>query len=240
MSQTISHGSNASLVEHLWTDGLILSPLVKAAFLKVDHGHYVNCNDPYEDRPQIIGYQATISAPYIHATAVELLLPYFMPRCGNPQQSTKKAGPASNGRVLVHLFAEIASETALVVGIDNQEDLTKLGEENLRKSVNGTRLIASGQIRFRFGDGRKGWSEPDAHQADGWDVIHVGAAAIKLYDDLLKQLSSPGRMFIPIVEEEGNWFADTYVWTVDKDINGNMTMAKHFKASFVSLNERGN
>ncbi|KAL7781009.1 protein-L-isoaspartate O-methyltransferase [Trichoderma afarasin] len=252
MSQNISHSSNASLVEHLWANGLIHSPLVKSAFLKVDRGHYVNCNDPYGDRPQIIGYQATISAPYMHAKAAELLLPYLIPRYVYPQQNTSEVYPASNGTIprrildigsgsgyLVHLFAEIAGKTALVVGVDHQEDLRKLGEANMRKSANGAKLIASGQVRFCCGDGHKGWSEPDGHQAAGWNDIHVGATAIKLYDELVQQLSSPGRMFIPILEEEGNWFSDTYVWTVDKDINGNLTMAKHFKASFVSLKESG-
>lgn len=38
----------------------------------------------------------------------------------------------------------------------------------------------------------------------GWDAIHVGAAAVKWHDELVRQLRSPGRLFIPVAEEENN------------------------------------
>jgi protein-L-isoaspartate(D-aspartate) O-methyltransferase len=45
---------------------------------KVDRKFYAPVG-PYEDRPQYIGYGATISAPHMHGFALEALLPSLKP-----------------------------------------------------------------------------------------------------------------------------------------------------------------
>lgn len=50
-----------------------------------------------------------------------------------------------------------------------------------------------------------------------YDAIHVGAAAPTLPQDLVDQLASPGRMFIPV----GTRYQ--YIEQVDKDENGNVS-----------------
>ncbi|KAI1134937.1 PCMT-domain-containing protein [Hypoxylon sp. FL0543] len=253
MAVQTSHDSNESLVEYLWRDELITRPLVKSVFLKVDRGQYAP-RDPYKNSPQLLSHQATISAPYMHAKAVESLLPYLL-----PTTESDKAGEGgeevigirgrprrildvgSGSGFLVHVFAELAGETGIVVGLDHIEKLRKLGELNMRKSAEGRALLDSGRARFRLGDGRRGWSEATPANAvsqgdeDGWDAIHVGAAAIKLHDELVQQLRSPGRLFIPVADEENNWFSDKYIWTVDKDEKGNVTKTKHYRVQYVSL-----
>ncbi|KAI0833963.1 PCMT-domain-containing protein [Hypoxylon sp. FL0890] len=252
MAMQNSNNSNESLVEYLCRIKVINQPLVKSAFLKVDRGQYAPKN-AYENSPQLLGHQATISAPYMHAKAVESLLPYLLPKTESDQPSEGVAEVigirgrprrildiGSGSGLLVHIFAELAGETGIVIGVDHIEELRKLGETNMCKSPEGAALLASGRVRFRLGDGRKGWSEvtpanvvrPD--DDGGWDAIHVGAAAIKLHDELVQQLRSPGRLFIPVLEEE-NWFSDTYIWTVDKDEKGNVTKTKHYKVKYVSL-----
>lgn len=47
---------------------------VADAMLKTDRAFYV-AERPYEDSPQVIGFDATISAPHMHAMALEALLP---------------------------------------------------------------------------------------------------------------------------------------------------------------------
>lgn len=41
------------------------------------------------------------------------------------------------------LFAELAGETSIIVGVDHVEELRKLGETNMRKSVDGATILAS-------------------------------------------------------------------------------------------------
>merc|ERR1712093_939634 len=72
--------TNAELIENLFKNNLITSSRVRDAMLNVDRAHY--CPDPeyaYEDSPQSIGHAATISAPHMHASAAESLLPYLKP-----------------------------------------------------------------------------------------------------------------------------------------------------------------
>ena len=55
------------------------------------------------------------------------------------------------------------------------------------------------------------------HRIAPYDAIHVGAAAPTLPDALVHQLASPGRMFIPVGEDQQS------VLQVDKDEQGNVT-----------------
>ena len=45
---------------------------VEDVMRSVDRGNYCSMN-PYKDSPQTIGYRATISAPHMHAHALEML-----------------------------------------------------------------------------------------------------------------------------------------------------------------------
>lgn len=49
----------------------------------------------------------------------------------------------------------------------------------------------------------------------------MGAAANKLHDKLVEQLKAPGRMFIPVGDENGQ-----AIYVVDKDKDGNITKKK--------------
>ncbi|KAH0622378.1 hypothetical protein JD844_024636 [Phrynosoma platyrhinos] len=60
------------LGQFLTENGIIKSDRVFEVMLATDRCHYAKCN-PYMDSPQSIGFQATISAPHMHAYALELL-----------------------------------------------------------------------------------------------------------------------------------------------------------------------
>lgn len=68
------HGSksNAGLIQQLCDIGIIKSMRAADAMKAVDRANYAPYM-PYEDRPQGIGYGATISAPHMHATALQEL-----------------------------------------------------------------------------------------------------------------------------------------------------------------------
>ncbi|KAI0150799.1 protein-L-isoaspartate O-methyltransferase [Xylariaceae sp. FL1272] len=262
MAWRSSGSSNESLITNLYTNGLITSSPVKAAFLAVDRGHYAPGN-PYEDSPQPIGHAATISAPHMHASAVESLLPFLLP------PASEKYGTGRPRRVLdigsgsgylTHILAEVAGGDAVVVGVEHIRPLKELGETNMRKSAEGRALLESGRVRFRVGDGRKGWVEPQtpasssepgevtdknnvggpAAESDeqGWDAIHVGAAAVQLHDELVQQLRAPGRLFIPVEEENQSW--RQYIWVVDKDKDGQVSKKKMYGVRYVPLTDAPN
>ena len=64
--------TNSDLVDRLVSNGIIQDSRVKAAMCNVDRKNYCPYN-PYMDSPQSIGSNATISAPHMHAHALELL-----------------------------------------------------------------------------------------------------------------------------------------------------------------------
>lgn len=62
------------MVENLQEYGIIRSERVAEVMEKIDRALFVpEGNPPYLDSPMPIGYNATISAPHMHATCLQLL-----------------------------------------------------------------------------------------------------------------------------------------------------------------------
>jgi protein-L-isoaspartate(D-aspartate) O-methyltransferase len=127
----------------------------------------------------------------MHAHAAESLLPFLKP-------GGRVLDIGSGSGYLTHVFAELVFPTesgeegkgGRVVGLEHIEALRELGERNMSKSERGKGLLKEGMVAFVKGDGRKGWVEEGK---EGWDAIHVGAAAVELHKELVDQLRSPGR-----------------------------------------------
>ncbi|KAM0324667.1 hypothetical protein ACHAQA_008058 [Verticillium albo-atrum] len=229
MAWRSSGDTNQALAQNLWRNGLITDPRVKDAFVKVDRAHYAP-KSPYADHPQSIGHGATISAPHMHAIATESLLGYIVPSERNPAPRVLDIGSGSG--YLTHLLAELVGEAGLVVGVEHIDELRRLGEGNMAKSEEGRSLLEGGRVRFRTGDGRAGWTEDGA---EGWDAIHVGAAAVELHQALVDQLRAPGRLFIPVADEDGS--GNQYIWAVDKKEDGTVVKEKRFGVRYVPLTD---
>lgn len=215
------------------------------AHLEVDRAHYAPMS-PYHDSPQPIGHAATISAPHMHASAVKHLLPLLLSgSSASPSRPGLRVLDIGSGSgYLTHVLAELtgagsAAPSAggpLVVGVEHIPALRDLGESNMRKSVGGRAMLDGGAVRFVLGDGRVGWSESGSG-GDEWDVIHVGASAVRLHDELVRQLRAPGRMFIPVNDDEddGDGLGGQHIWTVDKDAEGRVTKKRLFGVRYVPL-----
>ncbi|KAK4153439.1 hypothetical protein C8A00DRAFT_43622 [Chaetomidium leptoderma] len=236
MAWRSSGGSNRDLIENLWRNQLITHP-------QVDRAHYAP-SFPYDDSPQPIGHAATISAPHMHASAVENLLPYLTPPSSSSNEPNAPT-PAhrrvldigSGSGYLTHIMAELVGPGGTVVGIEHIAPLRDLGVTNMGKSKDGKAFLESGRARFRVGDGRKGWVESDdgGEEEEKWDAIHVGAAAVEVHPELLAQLKAPGRMFIPVDDEPGGY--GQHIWCVDKDEKGEVTKRKLFGVRYVPLTD---
>lgn len=65
---------NKAMVEQLKIHGVIKSEKVANVIESIDRALFVpDGNVPYYDSPMPIGYNATISAPHMHATCLQLL-----------------------------------------------------------------------------------------------------------------------------------------------------------------------
>ncbi|KAF2862242.1 protein-L-isoaspartate O-methyltransferase [Piedraia hortae CBS 480.64] len=209
--------TNTALINNLAQHGLITSPKVKSAMLAVDRAHYAPIA-PYEDSPQSIGHAATISAPHMHASACESLLPFLHP-------SARVLDIGSGSGYLTHVLAELVKPGGKVVGVEHIQALADLGRGNAMKSEEGRELLESGTMRFVKADGRFGWKE------DGpYDAIHVGAAASEFHQELIDQLKAPGRLFMPV--EENSW---QHIYVIDKEADGSVTKTKDMAVWYVPL-----
>ncbi len=175
---------------------------------------------PYHDSPQPIGHGATISAPHMHAHAAESLLPHLHP-------SARVLDIGSGSGYLTAVLASLVGPAGAVVGVDHIAGLVELARGNVAKSEDGRAMLDKGTVRFVQGDGRLGLDEG----GQGWDAIHVGAAAREAHGVLVEQLRRPGRLFIPVGEDT------QYIWVIDKKEDGSVVREKSFGVRYVPLTD---
>ncbi|MCJ1432607.1 hypothetical protein MMC27_001964 [Xylographa pallens] len=219
MAWRSSGTSNAALIANLAENGLIKSDRVRKAMLNVDRAHYAP-ELPYQDSPQSIGMSATISAPHMHASASESLLPFLHP-------DSKVLDVGSGSGYLTHVLANLIEPDGKVIGVDHIQGLVDLANRNMGKGAEGKELLTSGRVQFIKADGRKGWPE-----GGPYDAIHVGAAAIEAHGSLVEQLKAPGRMFIPV----GDRFSQ-YIWVIDRKDDGSIEKRKSYGVMYVPLTD---
>ena len=205
------------LLDTLKYQNIIKSQKVYNSMLQVDRADF-SLNNPYEDNPQTIGFNATISAPHMHAYALEYLEPYC-------SENIHILDVGSGSGYLTAALSKMINDTGVVVGIEHIKSLYEKSIENISK--HHSNLIENKKIILLNEDGRKG-----IKQYAPFKVIHVGAAAEEIPQDLIEQLDKNGRMFIPVGK------LDQYIYLVDKDSNGNVTKTKLMGVWYVPLTDK--
>lgn len=231
MAWRCSGSTNAELIGNMRQSSLITSARVAAAMSAVDRAHYVpNPRAAYQDSPQPIGFGATISAPHMHAHAAENLLPFL-----HPAASVLDVGSGSGYTLAIfhHLISPSddpqGKGKGKVIGVDHIQGLVDQATANLKADGLGASL-AEGKIVNLCGDGRKG-----VQSEAPFDVIHVGAAAPGIPQALVDQLKAPGRMFIPVQEDDGS--SEQNIYQVDKAEDGAVTKKKICGVQYVPLTD---
>ncbi|PWN32307.1 putative l-isoaspartyl protein carboxyl methyltransferase [Meira miltonrushii] len=223
MAWRCSGNSNHELLSNMRSAGLIKTNTVFQAMQKVDRKCYVPVQkDAYLDSPQSIGYGATISAPHMHAYAVEALLPFL-----NKGGKVLDIGSGS-GYTMAIFWHLVKGENAYVLGIDHLKPLVDMARSNLQKD-GLEKELQEGVLEVMEADGRLGYPQRGPYSA-----IHVGAAASTIPEPLIEQLAKPGRMFIPVEDPNG---LGQDIWHVDKDEQGKITKEKQFGVMYVPLTD---
>jgi protein-L-isoaspartate(D-aspartate) O-methyltransferase len=130
----------------------------------------------YEDGPLPIGYDQTISQPYIVAFMTEQLRL-------KPSDRVLEIGTGSGYQAAI--LAELGSE---IFSVEIVEPLARAAEATLQR-------LGYTNVHVKIGDGYKGWPE-----AAPFDAIIVTCAPDKVPQPLIDQLKDGGRMVIPVGE----------------------------------------
>jgi protein-L-isoaspartate(D-aspartate) O-methyltransferase len=152
---------------------------VLAAMAKVRREEFVPADqraDAYQDGPLPIGYDQTISQPYIVAFMTEQLRL-------KPGDRVLEIGSGSGYQAAI--LAELVAD---VYTIEIVEPLAKTAEATLQR-------LGYKNVHLKVGDGYKGWPEEAP-----FDAIIVTCAPDKVPQPLMDQLKDGGRMVIPVGE----------------------------------------
>ena len=195
---------NKFLIIRLIQKDYIKSKKIAEVMLEVDRGNFAP-DFPYADRPISINYKTSISAPHMHALALEYLSEYCV-------QHSRILDVGSGSGFLTLALSKLANDKGTVVGIEHIPELYNFGIKNVEKF--NADLIKEKKIVFVKGDGRKGYKNYAPYKA-----IHVGAASEFVPPSLIEQLDYNGRIFIPI----GKKHQTQKLYIIDKDELGNIT-----------------
>ena len=190
--------ARARMVERLRAQG-IRDERVLAAMQAVPRHAFVDeglAFSAYDDTPLPIGFQQTISQPFVVARMLELL------RSGRELGRTLEVGAGCGYQAAV--LSLLATE---VYAVERIRGLLDRARANLRP-------LRLPNVRLKLADGSLGLPE-----AAPFDSIVVAAAAVGLPPALKEQLSPGGRLIIPVggaeqrlllIERQGNTFRETW------------------------------
>ena len=167
------------MVSHQLMRGGIRDRRVLEAFASVPRHLFVPAEYrefAYEDRPLLIGFEQTISQPYIVAYMTQSLA-----LTGSERALEVGTGSGYQAAILSYLAAEV-----------HTVELIPALAERAKKTLNGLGIT---NVHVHIADGSLGW---DASAP--YDAIMVTAAGPRVPKSLLHQLADGGRMILPVGE----------------------------------------
>ncbi|HXV31248.1 MAG TPA: protein-L-isoaspartate(D-aspartate) O-methyltransferase [Sinorhizobium sp.] len=185
-----------------------LDERVMAAMLRVPRHLFVPAAVApfaYQDMPLPIGFDKTVSQPFMVALMTDLLAP-------QPHEAVLEIGTGLGYQSAI--LAELAGQ---VWSIEIVEEFASHAEALLQD-------LGVSNVGIRIGDGSRGWPE---HAP--FDKILVTAAADEAPPALLEQLKPMGRMVLPVGSEE------QVLTVIDKDSTGKLEARQLIPVRFSRL-----
>ncbi len=185
-----------------------LSPALRQALLKVPRHLFVPAQlmvVSYQDTPLPIGFDKTVSQPFIGALMLELL-------------------GLEAGQKVLEVGTGLGWQAAVMAELGAQVYSVEIVEEFAQAAR--LRLAALDyQVEVRVGDGSRGWAE---HAP--FDRILVTAAAPAAPEPLVEQLAPGGRMVIPVGGREVQQLS-----VVENGIGGDALLREILPVRFTQL-----
>jgi protein-L-isoaspartate(D-aspartate) O-methyltransferase len=187
---------------------------VKRVMSKVDRAIFCLHKDGcYCDKPSPIIMKQTISAPHMHAKAIEYLYPVL-----KPGSTVLDVGSGSGYLTacfghLVTVFSPNKNYRGKVVGLEIHKPLVTYSLKRSKEYLDKLFKYPS-NYKIIHGSGWDGY--PKKSKVETYDAIHVGAATDSIPIHLLHQLKVDGKLVLPLLLGQGHVFC---IITKDKDHN---------------------
>lgn len=181
---------------------------VMAAMLRVPRHLFVPAPAApfaYQDMPLPIGFDKTVSQPFMVALMIDLLDP-------QPHEAVLEIGTGLGYQAAI--LAELAGQ---VWSVEIIEEFASHAEALLRS-------LGISNVGIRIGDGSGGWPERAP-----FDKILVTAAAEEAPPALLEQLKPMGRLVLPMGSEQ------QFLTVIDKDSAGRLETRQFIPVRFGRL-----
>ena len=159
----------------------------------------------YQDTPLPIGFDKTISQPFIGALMLDLL-------------------DVEAGSRVLEVGTGLGYQAAIMADMGAEVFSVEIVEE-FAEAANERFSLLGYDIEVRVGDGSRGWSD---HAP--FDHILVTAAAEKVPDALIEELSPGGRMVIPLGGAEIQQLS-----VVEKNVSGETATREIMPVRFTQL-----
>ncbi|WP_208248765.1 protein-L-isoaspartate(D-aspartate) O-methyltransferase [Rhizobium sp. T1470] len=157
----------------------------------------------YQDTPLPIGFDKTISQPFIVALMTDLLAP-------QPHEAVLEIGTG------------LGYQSAILAELAGQVWSAEIIEEFASRAEALLRGLGYINVGIRVGDGSRGWPE---HAP--FDKILVTVAAERLPPALLEQLKPDGRLVMPLGSEKAQLLT-----VIDKNAAGQLKIRKLIPVQF--------
>ncbi|WP_126173285.1 protein-L-isoaspartate(D-aspartate) O-methyltransferase [Altericroceibacterium xinjiangense] len=190
----------------------VLSPDLRRALMEVPRHLFVPqplMAVAYQDTPLPIGFEKTISQPFIGALMIDLL-------DLEPGQRVLEIGTGLGYQAAI--LAEMGAE---VFSVEVVEEFAETAESQF--------LALGYDIEVRVGDGSRGWADHGPY-----DAILVTAAASEVPPDLVEQLAPQGRIVLPLGGADVQKLS-----VVEKRPNGSFQTRAIIPARFTQLEVAG-
>lgn len=193
---------------------------ISHAFRRVDRAHFIPAHtgyaEAYVNRPQPLGFGASMAEPEHHAFAVNALSDRLM-------SGSRVLDMGTGSGWLAAVFALLIGQRGRVVGIDRIDVLVDAARENVSKWYRNLCDDSSACVpEFKVAYDSKLWRK--AVGDERFDAIHVGfGLSMEHAEDMVALLRPCGKMLAPIeVVEEGST-GEMWMTSFENDANGTTT-----------------
>jgi len=221
-----SADSHEELCANLRKNGLLPTDTAYGAFSCVDRGDFApDVRWAYEDGALPIGAGAQISAPHVHASALDLLCAH-LPSISSEVVRVLDIGSGSG--YMCTLLAHIVLDVGKVTAIEHIEELATSSRQNVAQR-HGDLLAAGGNLEILCEDALRLAERSDLVEC--FDLVHCGAALEQVPQWLLRLLRPGGRAVLPL----GPTDAPQRLSAVDKAPDGSISQTEHIHVLYVPV-----